>query len=120
MSKKDKERLVITQEDLKITIEGESEVFGGADLQLKALLALIQFDFKFQEEVDMDIRTKYYLTILNRLGAVMLWDDFTGKPTDNKLEYIKKYIGWAIDQKTIESPGVVEFMSRFLEKEDEQ
>jgi len=120
MSKKVKDRIVITEEDFKITIEGTSEVFMGADLQLKALLSLMQFDFKFQEEEDRDIRTKYYLTILNRLGEVMLWDDFAGKATDDRLEYIKGYIGWTIAQKTMEGRDVVEFMSRFLEKADEE
>jgi len=120
MSEKAKELIVITQEGFKITIENTSEVFGGADLQLKALISLMQFDFKSQEETDMDIRTKYYLTILNRLGEVMLWDDFAGKVTDDRLEYIKGYIEWAIAQNTMDGRDVVEFMSRFLEKADEE
>lgn len=119
MAKKDYERLVTTQEGLKITIEGLSEVFGGADLQLKALLSLMQFDFKFLEDGDMDISTKYFLTILDRLGEIMKRDDPNGS-NDDGLVYARKYIGWAIENKTMSDPDVVKFMGRHIEESDEE
>lgn len=118
MSKNAKERLTITQGDFKIAIDGPSEVFGGADLQLKALLSLMQFDFKFQEEDDMDIRTKYYLTILNRLGEVMLWDEYTCT-TESNLTYVKHFLDQMIEGKVVENPAVMQFISKFAEEEDE-
>lgn len=39
-----------TNNNIKIKIEGISEVFGDADLQLKAILQMLDFDFKFLEE----------------------------------------------------------------------
>jgi hypothetical protein len=119
MAKKVKERLTITQGDMKITIEGSSDSYGGADLQLKALLSLMDFDFKFLEEEDMNIRSKFYLTILDRLGELMKSDD-PNESTDDNVMYVKKCIEWWNAQKAINDPEIVSFMRKYLGEPDEE
>jgi hypothetical protein len=59
-------------EDITVILQGESNVFGGADLQLRAALYLIgSIDFKFQEESDPYIRDKTYITLIDQIGALL-------------------------------------------------
>ncbi|EJW14365.1 hypothetical protein M5X17_00135 [Paenibacillus alvei] len=103
--------------DLKIIIQGESEVFGGNDLKLRAALDLIgSFDFKFQEEDDPYIRDKTYITLIDRIGAMMksYWLDPSMEKKMN-IEAVKDFIEFVINEKMHESR---EFKN-LLDQEDE-
>lgn len=91
--------------DLNIIIQGESEVFGGNDLKLRAALDLIgSFDFKLQEEDDPYIRDKTYITLIDLIGALIksYWLDPSMKKKMN-IEAVKDFIEFFMNEKMHES-----------------
>lgn len=115
---KQTEKLVVSGQGLTITIEGDSEQFGGEDLQLRAALQLLGFDFGFLENEDFDIREKYYLTILSYLGSIIKYD-MPYKVNESDLVFLKNHLEWMIEQKFEDIPQFKEFIEKYLPQDEE-
>jgi hypothetical protein len=105
--------------DIKINIEGNSEQFGGLDLQVKAVKALIEvMDFKFAEEEDFEIRQKVYLQILDAVGS-MIKLDFEGFSDEKRnIEAVRDFLDWVLEEKLHEHPGYKELLDQPQEEDD--
>ena len=100
---------------IRITIEGKSEIFGGNDLLFKSILSLIQsLDFKFQEENDPNISSKYYLSIMDILGVMIKEDSYLDDEMPN-LHSVKYFIETALENKWDENP---KFTKYFVKDEE--
>jgi hypothetical protein len=91
---------------LKITIEGKSKVFGGGDLQIKAILSLIEMiDFKFQEEDNPEIQEVTYIQFLDMIGLCIksFWLDPRFKEMKN-VEAVKEFIEYFLEENRYEFP----------------
>jgi hypothetical protein len=98
-------QIEIHSNGITITVEGESEIFGGVDLQLKAAQAIIEnMDFKFaQEHKDYEYPQMAYIQIINSLGRQMKWDgDYPGRMTN--IEIVQYFLNWLIEEGIHETP----------------
>lgn len=103
-----KEWIEVTYGDMIIKIEGKSQIFGGLDLQVNAIKALISMmDMKFAEEKDEYARDKVYLQILDAVGSHIRLDSiFPAKETEKNVHVTKKYLDWIIESEIDEVPQI--------------
>lgn len=106
--------------DLKIEISGKQDntYFMSQDLKLRALLALMDFDFKFMIEYDYKSMDKYFITILNKLGQMIKEETGIDHKVDN-LAFLKSYLDWVTDQNVYNDPDLFEFMKDYQDPEEE-
>lgn len=102
------QQIEINSNGTTIKIEGESDIFGGVDLQIKAAQALIEnMDFKFaHEHITYEYSQMAYVQIINSLGRLMKWD---GDYPDNmsNIEIVQSFLNWFIEEGIHETPKYV-------------
>lgn len=103
-------------DELKITIEGEGDVFGSLDLQVKAIKALIEMiNFKFAMEIDEYAQDKVYLQIFDALGILIKSDSLGDKSLKN-VEVAHSYLEFALRNKIHQLPQI-QFLLDVVEEE---
>lgn len=104
--------------NIKVTIEGESKVFGGADLLLKAVQELISsFDFKFQEDENPGVQEQYYISIIDSIGEIMKLD-FPGDDTSKRnIEVVRDYLNYFLEENLYEDNRFKDLLDKPLEEE---
>ncbi|WP_026574497.1 hypothetical protein [Bacillus sp. UNC438CL73TsuS30] len=106
--------LKIYADDMEIIIDGESEVFNGLVLQVKAIKALIEtLDFKFAQEEDMEASQKSYLVLLDAIGAMLKVEMpvFDNDETPN-IETVNQFLTWILEKEVHKQPGYAELLDQ--------
>jgi hypothetical protein len=102
-----KESLIsIQSDDVKVEVKGITKQFGGLDLQVKAIVALIEMiDYKFAEEDDPEIRQKVALQILDSIGSSIKYNmiGFNNRKKKN-VEVTQEFLNWIINTNIYEQP----------------
>ncbi|MEK4008352.1 hypothetical protein [Paenibacillus sp. FSL H3-0333] len=105
-------QIEIHSNGVAITVEGESEIFGGVDLQLKAAQAIIEnMDFKFaHEHKTYEYSQMAYIQIIDSLGRLIQMDgDY---PDDcSNIEAVKLFLDWVIEDRIHETPKYAVLLS---------
>ena len=120
MCSKENRKLEIRNGDVKITVEGQSEVFGGNDLKLKAIHALINnFDFTFEEKQNCSIRDLYIVAIVTSLGKfIMNYDPPEilppGALDTTPLKFVREYIDWCLNDDYEDDSYVNQFIEKHV------
>jgi hypothetical protein len=114
-----KDQIEIHLNGITITVEGESEIFGGVDLQLKATQAIIEnMDFKFaHEHKTYDYSEMAYIQIINSLGRLIKWDGDYPDECSN-IEAVRLFLNMFIEEGTHETPKYVALLSEENELEE--
>ncbi|WP_342480258.1 hypothetical protein NST07_23515 [Paenibacillus sp. FSL L8-0340] len=93
--------ILIRSEDVTVTINGEHEIFMGADLQLKAVKAIIEsMDFKFAHEDDYAYSQKAHIQIINSLGKSIKSEGIYPDEMPNIL-VVQSFLNWFIDDEKL-------------------
>jgi hypothetical protein len=113
----EKHDIEIRSDGLKIIVKGDSKIFGGVDLSLKAALTLIEsLDFKFaQDHVGFDYPQKAHIQVINSLGRSIKAQGFYPDELSN-IEVVQHFLNWFIEQNIHESD---EYTSLLKDEEDE-
>jgi hypothetical protein len=104
---------------VKVQVDGESNVFNGLDLQVKAIKGLIEtMDFNFAQEDDMEIDQKTYLVLLDAIGS-MLRANMHAFDTENSknIEVVHQFLSWVIKNDVHKQP---EYAKALDQKDDEE
>lgn len=118
MSEK-KGSFTVNYDDLTISVEGNSEQFGGLDLQVKAIQALIEMmDFKFAEEEDPEAQQKVFLSLIDTIGAMMKLDFHGFDDEKMNIEFVKDFIEWTIANKLHKQPEYAQLLDQVNQEDD--
>lgn len=88
-------QVVHHEQDLKVEICGESEIFEGVDLKLKAINSLIHsLDFKYANEEFADYDEKAMITIIDEVGRLLQnADQFRA---ESNIHSVQAFLNWFI------------------------
>ncbi|WP_145153925.1 hypothetical protein [Paenibacillus xylanexedens] len=86
-------------DDNEIVVEGNSEIFGGVDLQIHAITAMLEnLDFKFAyDHAGHDYADNAFLKILDSLGSAIKAEGPYPEGMSN-LEAVQYYLKFTLDQ----------------------
>ncbi|MGG2201402.1 hypothetical protein [Paenibacillus validus] len=110
----------LTTDGIEISINGESGMFNGIDLQIEAIRALVEMiDYKFAEEVDPEARQKATLRILDAVGAAIKIDmRMFGYDAEMKnIEAVQEFLSWITTERIHEQPTYAYFLDNTIEDE---
>ncbi|MEK4207137.1 hypothetical protein [Paenibacillus sp. FSL R10-2788] len=91
----------INLENMTIKIEGEHEIFGGADLQLKAAKTIIEMmDFKFAHETDYGYSQKAHIQLINSIGKSIKNEGVYPDEMPN-IQVVQSFLNWFIEDEKL-------------------
>ncbi|KAA8787848.1 hypothetical protein EC604_28915 [Paenibacillus amylolyticus] len=85
----------------EIVVEGNSEIFGGVDLQIQAITAMLEnLNFKFAyDHVGPDYADQSFLRILEALGSALKAEGVYPDGISN-MEAVQYYLKFTLDQES--------------------
>ncbi|MGG2197873.1 hypothetical protein [Paenibacillus validus] len=117
----DSKQIHLTTDGMEISINGESGMFNGIDLQIGAIRALVEMiDYKFAEEIDPEVRQKATLRILDAVGAAIKVDmRMFGHDAEMKnIEAVQEFLSWITTERIHEQPTYAYFLDNATEDEE--
>ncbi|WDQ34961.1 hypothetical protein PTQ21_12250 [Paenibacillus marchantiae] len=87
-------------EDNEIVVEGNSEIFGGVDLQVSAITAMLEnLDFKFaNDHLGNDYADKAFTKILDSMGRALKAETEEYPDGMSNIEFIQYYLKFMLEE----------------------
>ncbi|MFS0855199.1 hypothetical protein [Paenibacillus taichungensis] len=86
--------------DNEIVVEGNSEIFGGVDLQITTITTMLEsLDFKFaHDHVGHDYADKSFTKILDSLGAALKGEIPEYPEGMSNIEFVQYYLKFMLEE----------------------